>query len=239
MVKVKTARKDWYQILAPKVFRNVVLGESLVYEPEQMIGKGINQNLMSLTNDIKKQNISIHFEVVNVENGKGNTNIIGYHMLNSSVKRLVRRNISKIDMSFVCQTADKKNIRIKPLLITRLETSGSIGAKLQKNTKEFLTKYIGELSYDNFTSDLIGHKLQDGLRAHLKKVYPLKVCEIRVMEFLKVYKAEPESEAEAAKHQKKTKQEDNAIEAEAQDEVGAEEPQDNAEEVEEPVEEVQ
>ena len=182
MAKAKVAKKEWYPIIAPKIFRNIVLGETIVYEPEKMVGKGISQNLMSLTNDVKRQNININFEVVNVENGKGFTNIVGYNMVKSSVKRMVRRNISKIDMSFVCSTSDKKNVRIKPLLITRLATNGSVVAKIRKNAQDFLTKYIGSISYDNFTNDLISHKLQNYLRAHLKKVYPLRVCEIRSMQ---------------------------------------------------------
>ena len=98
MVKVKTVKKQWYSIIAPKLFNNVVLGETLVYEPEKMVGKCLKQNLMNLTNDIKRQNINVNFEIVNVENGKAHTEIIGYNMVTSSVKRFVRRNVEKIDM---------------------------------------------------------------------------------------------------------------------------------------------
>ena len=200
MAKAKILKKQWYLIVAPKLFRNVALGETLVYEPEQMMGKSITQNLMNLTNDVRRQNININFEVVNVENGKGFTNIVGYNMVKSSVKRMVRRNINKIDMSFVCSTSDKKNVRIKPLLITRSPISGSVEAKIRKNAQDFLTKYIGNISYDNFTNDLISHKLQNYLRAHLKKVYPLKVCEIRSMQISKVHE---DAEPKKAKSQKK------------------------------------
>ena len=166
MAKTKVLKKKWYPIVAPKLFRNVILGETLVYEPQQMIGKGVRQNLMNLINDVKRQNININFEVVNVENDKAFTNIVGYNMVQSSVKRMVRRNINKIDMSFICSTSDKKNIRIKPLIITRSATSGSVGSKIRKKTQDFLTKYISSISYDNFANDLISHKLQETLKAH-------------------------------------------------------------------------
>ena len=38
MAKAKLLKKKWHFIVAPKLFRNVVLGETLVYEPEQMMG---------------------------------------------------------------------------------------------------------------------------------------------------------------------------------------------------------
>ena len=56
MAKAKVIKKEWYPILAPKIFQNTVLGETYVYEPEQMVGKGITKNLMNLTNDVKRQN---------------------------------------------------------------------------------------------------------------------------------------------------------------------------------------
>jgi len=207
MAKVKTAKKQWYSILAPKLFRNVVLGETLVYDPQKMVGKGITQNLMNLANDVKRQNINVNFKIVNVENGKAHTNMIGYNMVQSSVKRLVRRNITKIDMSFSCTTSDKKNIRLKPILITRSAINGSISAKIRKNAEEFLTKSIGSMSYDEFTNDLISHNLQSALKAHLKKVYPLRICEIRSMSIENLEKNVAE---ESKKPKKKAEQEKKA-----------------------------
>ena len=80
MAKAKVIKKEWYPILAPKIFQNAVLGETHVYEPGQMVGKSVTKNLMSLTNDVKRQNINIDFEVVNVQNNKAFTDITGYYM---------------------------------------------------------------------------------------------------------------------------------------------------------------
>jgi len=204
MAKAKVLKKHWYPLIAPKLFRNVILGETLVYEPQQMIGKSIKQNLMNLISDVKRQNVNIIFEVVKVENNKAYTNFVGYAMVQSSVKRMVRRNISKIDMSFTCATSDKKNIRIKPFIVTRLSTSGSVAAKIRKNAHEFLTKYINDISFDNFTNDLISHKMQDALRYHLKKIYPVRVCEIRSMQVEKLHKPETEKKAKTVKKELKS-----------------------------------
>jgi len=178
MAKTKVLKKQWYPIVAPKLFRNVVLGETLVYEPEQMIGKGLKLNLMNLTKDVKRQNININFEIVSVENDKAFTNVVGYNIAQSSVKRFVRRNINKIDMSFICTTSDKKNLRIKPIIVTRSATNGSVESKLRKHAQDFITKYINDISYDNFANDLISHKMQDALRVILKKIYPVRIMNI-------------------------------------------------------------
>ena len=181
MVKPKIARKGWYPILAPKLFQNAVLGETYVYEPQEMVGKGIVSNLMGLTNDIKRQNINIGFRINSVENGKAFADVIGYYMLNSSIKRMVRRDIEKIDMSFSCKTSDNKTLQVKPLFIARSATKGSVAAKIRRIAQDSLMRYISSVTYDTFVNDLVSHKVQTSLKNELSKVYPLRVCEIRHM----------------------------------------------------------
>ena len=210
MPKPKVIRKGWYPILAPKLFQNVVLGETLVYEPEQMIGKNLIKNLMSLTNDVKRQNINVNFKVVNVEDGKAFTDVVGYYMVQSSIRRMVRKNIEKIVMSFPCKTSDNKNLQIKPLLITRAATTGSVATKMRRNAQDFLIKYIGAISYDNFVNDLVSHKLQSSLKSVLNKIYPLRVCEIKSMEIVDLEKKkQAQSEAKAGKKEKHGKKAEN------------------------------
>jgi len=190
MVKSKVMKKEWYPILAPKIFQNAVLGETYVYKPEQMVGKGITQNLMNLTNDVKRQNINIDFKVADVQDGKALTDVVGYYMVQSSIRRLVRRNIEKITMSFPCKTSDNKNLQIKPLLITRAATTNSVATKIRKNAQDLLVKYVSSISYDNLVNDLVNHNLQNSLRKTLSKIYPLRVCEIRSMEIVDLEKKE-------------------------------------------------
>ena len=104
------------------------------------------------------------------------------------------------------EIADKKNIRIKPFIVTRLSTSVSVASKIRKQAHEFLTKYIASISFDNFANDLISHKMQDALRYHLKKVYPVRVCEIRSMQVEKLHKPETEKKAKVIKKDLKTKE---------------------------------
>jgi len=175
----KLKKKQWYPIIAPKQFDNIVLGETLVYEPQAMMGKTISQSLMSLKNNVKKQNVNIHFKVVGVESNKAITSIAGYQITHSSIKRFVRRSSEKMDISFTCETTDNFFLRIKPLIVTKSDVKGSIAAKLRKNTISFITKTIKKMTYEEVINDLISHKMQDSMKANLNKIYPLKTCEIR------------------------------------------------------------
>ena len=177
----KLKKKQWYQIMAPSQFGSVVIGETMVYEPQAMLGKTLTHNLMNLTNDPKKHNINIYFKVVEIEGNKGITKVVGYEIIPSSVKRFVRRNSEKMDLSFSCETADNVLVRVKPLLITRADVKGSVAAKMRNSLVQFLVKTIKKISYNDIINDMISHKLQSEIRSGLNKIYPLKVCEIRYL----------------------------------------------------------
>ncbi|MBI2558198.1 hypothetical protein HYW20_02655 [Candidatus Woesearchaeota archaeon] len=175
----KLKKKQWYPIIAPKQFENAVIGETLVIEPGAMLGKTLSHSLMNLTNDMKRQNISIRFKVVEIEGNNAKTSIIGYEIIPSSVKRFVRRSSEKMDLSFNCETSDNVFLRVKPLIITKNDIKGSVAAKLRNNIVAFLIKTIKKMTYEEFINDLISHKIQAMMRETLTKIYPLKVCEIR------------------------------------------------------------
>ena len=175
----KIKKKQWFPIIAPKQFESTVLGETLVYEPQAMLGKTLTHSLMNLTNDIKRQNINIHFKIVEIEGDKAKTSIVGYEIIPYSVKRFVRRNSEKMDLSFTCETADNVFLRVKPLIITKANVKGSTAARMRNTIVQFLIKAIKKMTYEEFMNDLISHKMQSIMRENLNKIYPLKVCEIR------------------------------------------------------------
>ena len=177
----KGIKKKWYNIVSPEMFRDFVIGETFVAEPGIIVGKTLSINLMTLTNDIKKQNINLKFLVNKVENETGIANVVGYELVPSSVRRLVRRGKQRIDPSFVCHTSDNIRVRVKPLLLAAININNSVLKSLRKASIDFITSGISKTSYPDLINSLMSYGLQKELRDHLKKIYPLKICEIREM----------------------------------------------------------
>ncbi len=177
----KKKKKKWLRIVATGLFSHREIGESSVFSPGNLIGKVASVNLMVLTNDIKKQNINVKFRVNEVKDNTGYTEFISYEMIPANVKRIVRRANDKLDDSFLAETQDGKLVRMKPLLITRTETKGSVLALLNTKSKAFVIQYVKKVSYEQLISDIITSKLQSEMYKFLKKVYPLRVAEIRAM----------------------------------------------------------
>src|SRR3989344_2416023 len=205
---IKIKKKKWYQIIGPKTFREAVLGETLVAEPQLMLNKTLKINLMNLTHDVKQQNVNIKFQIDEIRGDNAYSKIIGYEVIPATIRRLVRRGKKRMDISFSCETSDKKKVRIKPLFITTKTMKSSVSAALRKSIIDYLTQNIKKMSYDELVSNLIPRRLQYSLKDHIKKIYPLKICEIREMSVEK--EAAPEEKAKELPKEKKKEAEEEA-----------------------------
>ena len=73
---LKKKKKKWYSVTASNDFRNAVLGESYVEDINILKGRMFKVNLMSITNDFKKQNINAGFLVDTIQGDHASASLI-------------------------------------------------------------------------------------------------------------------------------------------------------------------
>lgn len=193
---VKVRKKKWIQIIAPAMFNRQILGETCVYEPEQAVGRNVTINLTNLTGDIRKQNTSVTFAINQLAEGKLYADSIGYEVAPTAIRRMVRRRIDKITMSFNAKTADNKFVVIKPVMITRDATKHSILSKIRNMAQESLKEYIGKSKFEEILEDIISRKLQITFQKQLSKIFPIRALEISILKIAKEKKKEGLKEEE-------------------------------------------
>ncbi len=177
--KKKGKKKRFVQVLAPKMFSSQVIGESPVLEPNALLGRKIKVNLMGLTNNPKNQNIQVNLAITSLQGERVGTEITGYTLLPTFVKRMVRKGKRRVDDTFTLATKDGHKIKISPFMITLNATSNSVLTALRNAAHESLKNKVATLSYEAVFNDIVQRKLQSELRRELNKVYPLRQCEIR------------------------------------------------------------
>ncbi|MEK6898089.1 MAG: hypothetical protein AABX28_01895, partial [Nanoarchaeota archaeon] len=101
------------------------------------------------------------------------------------LKRMVRKGTNYIEDSFSAECADAK-IRIKPFLITRRKVPRKVRKALRNKAKEEIIAYVKDKKSEELFDEIIKNTWQKSLSLKLKKIYPLSLCEIRI---LKVEKA--------------------------------------------------
>ena len=236
VAKTKVKKKRWIQILSPELFRNELIGEIPVTEPQSLIKRAITVNLMSLTRDMKKQNTSIKFTIANIKGDKAITEFYGYYLNPTSIKRLVRRGKEKIGISIICKTSDNKKIRVMPLMIPFTKVKGSVATAFKKNAADYLTSYAAKTTFENMIKDLITNKLQRELKGALKKIYPVRILEIAKLHIEKEKKplekkVEVKAEERKEKVEEKVEEKKEEVEKEVKETVEGKKAEEKKEEV--------
>src|SRR5688572_29610924 len=117
-VKDKWKSKAWYAILAPPMFNKVQIAETLAEDPNRVLGRVASTNLSDLTNDFKLMHIKMDFQVHSVNGTNADTRFIGHSLTSDYVRRLIRRNHSKISCVHDVTTKDGAVVRVKPFAVT-------------------------------------------------------------------------------------------------------------------------
>ncbi len=171
MAQIK--KKKFFQVEIPLTNMSVDL---LTYSIESLNDRTIK---IDLTRQLRGKSIEVVFKI-QVENEKAVALPIKLTLLPFFIRRMLRRGISYIEDSFSIECKDAR-LRIKPFLITRKKVSRKVRKALRETSKEWLQDYIKNKNYKDVFSDIIGNRIQKPLSLYLKKIYPLALCEIRVL----------------------------------------------------------
>lgn len=174
----KKKKKSWYNIVSPKQFGNKVVGMTPAFEGADMGTRVLQINLNDLTNDHKHQNLKAYLGFSKVQAPNVSTEVVGFEMNPSTLKRVVKKQRSRGDLSKVYETSDKK-IRLKFTYVTRKKTSNAVLNTISEKIDEMITPALKKMTYEEVVGAFIARKFQYDLRKTLNKVYPLSFCEIR------------------------------------------------------------
>lgn len=179
--KLVKKKKSWIQIYGSNNFESLYLGESLGEKAADLMDRVIEANLGEVTRDMKRQNVKLLFKVNEVKDNKAIADVVGYEIMQGYLRRSVRKNKNEMDDSIICRTKDNIKLRIKPLLMTRSRAQKSLLSEIRKETRKIITAEIANLTYYEAISFVVNYNLQKLIRERIKKIYPLSVCEIRMM----------------------------------------------------------
>ncbi len=153
--------------------------------------KDLNKRLIKydLTRILRGKNIILQTEV-KIQGDKAITTPKEIKILPYYLRRMMRKGTNYVEDSFSTNCKDAQ-IRIKPFLITRRKVSRAVRKALREKAREELINYIKDKNFEKIFEEVLKNYLQKELSLKLKKIYPLSLCEIRV---LKVEKETGKSE---------------------------------------------
>ncbi len=180
----KVKKKKWVPVLAPKIFNNVLLGETHVTEDEQIKTKSVKLNLGTVTNDMRKQGFLVRFDVIKVKEGKAYTALTGIAMTPSGMKRLIRRGRSKVEDSFLTRLKDGEIVRVKPVVVTINSASKAAQTSIRLAIREKLKDILSKSTLDSFVNEVLQNKIQKILKDVANKSHPIRTADVKAIQLL-------------------------------------------------------
>jgi len=181
----KLRGKDWYTLIAPKLFGEKVLGETPVGDPETIKNRVVSISLIHLTNDPSKYYFKFNFKVNDVKGNNALTEFWGFECLRDYISRMVRHGVLRIDNVVDITTKDGKKLRIKTIILTSSKAKKEIEIALRKFVDDKLKKEIPKMDLDSFIKKVLDNSIKRSVINEGSKIYPIYKFEMRKVERLK------------------------------------------------------
>jgi small subunit ribosomal protein S3Ae len=184
-VKDKWKSKNWYTIVAPDMFNRMKLAETLVDEPEKMLGRVLEVTVQELNGDFAKTHIKLLFKVCRISGTEAHTEFVGHDLTSDYIRRMTRRKRSKADITVDVVTKDDFHIRVKPMAISERRIQSSQKTAIRNNMKVALAEWAKGVTIDEYVKAVISGDLVRELSKSCKPIQPMNRVEVRRSEVTK------------------------------------------------------
>jgi len=191
-MKDKWKAKQWYKIVAPKMFNYAEIGETIADEPAKIIGRHVNVTAHDLTGDFSKSHIKLQLELAAHQGSNVYTTYVGHTLTSDYLRRMTRRRRSKTERVFTVKTKDGFKVIIKPVAVTEKRISGSQKSAIGNIMEESMKKQVGKSNVDDLIRSFITGKLAKQVAKDCKKIQPTVRIEVRKSEVVSVPKGQEE-----------------------------------------------
>ncbi len=166
-------KKKFFDVEMPILRKTTTL---YAFTQKELEGRTIKYDLTRL---LRGKNSLISLKVQ--ADGENLTSIpVELNILPYFIRKMVRKGTNYVEDSFSTNCKDSV-IRIKPFLVTRRKVSRAVRKALREKAKEELIDYVKNQTVEKIFEEVLKNTLQKTLSLKLKKIYPLSLCEIRVL----------------------------------------------------------
>ncbi len=228
-VKDRWKAKNWYQILAPSLFNNVPVAETLAESPESLIGRVTEVSLQDLTNDFRKSHIKLRFAVDKVEQNTAHSQLKGTLLTSDYLRRMIRRRKSRVDGVFDIETRDGALLRVKPFAIAEKRIQSSQKKLIRNVMKDVISKEGKAKTLNSFIRDCLEGKIGSEIYKNCKIFYPVKRIEVNKTEIIRlptviIEDEKPPEKTEEPEQPKEPSPEESEVPASVEEEIREEKP---------------
>lgn len=174
----KWKKKKKYVINGSKHVGSIELGETVAEKPEQVMGRTVTVNLGTVTNQARRKNVDVTFRVKDVQGTNANTELSGFELKASYLRRLFRRRSSKIEAVQYIMTKDKRKLKVKTVIVTARKVQREKRKDVRRMVEELVARLANENTLESFFSIILEKDIFAEINSEMKKVVAVKKSEI-------------------------------------------------------------
>ncbi len=182
--------KKWFEIIAPALFKEKQIGETVANDYRQLLGRSVEVPLSELTNDPKLQRVKLLFRINEVKGERALTTFLGHVITQDYEHSLVRRRTSKIYSNQTVETKDGQKLVVKSFIIALTKINTARRNELRKQLLQVVAAMAKAENYEDFISSILYGKVSAQLKKDLHKIYPVRHVVIQKTEIPQAVAAE-------------------------------------------------
>jgi small subunit ribosomal protein S3Ae len=164
----KWKKKQWFTILASKIFDKKPLGETPSEKATHLTGRTLNYNLANITGQRNRRDTTVYFKYKDVQGTNINTTVSKFDVSKGTLMRMVRRNNSKVTLVKKIPV-DCGEARITTNVVTSRKATGAQKTGIRKIIDEEVNKFKGK-DFENIVKELLMGKFASDLNKKASKI---------------------------------------------------------------------
>ena len=174
----KWKKKQWFELIAPKEFDEKQLGETVAEKEKTLVNRVVKVNLGDLTGQRQRRHITVSFKVASLEGKRAKTFVVGHEMGHGFLNRLVRRRMSKLEVTQVVETEDGKKLKVKSIVLSVRKLARKQQTALRNTLRDSMQKSCKKKPLVQLQQELIFGVAASKVFKQLKKIAPLRRVEV-------------------------------------------------------------
>ena len=177
-------KKSWYKLMAPSIFNNIEVSETLTDDISKLNNRKMKIELRKLMPNTDKNYANVFLQVKKIEGDQAQTVLYGHDCAREYIYRLSRKGTDRLDVIEDVKTKDGARVRVKAVAITLRKTETATKKDVGAKIREIIQKEATSKDFDKFMHEIFLNGLQKKILKAVKTIYPLRVLEIRKTEVL-------------------------------------------------------
>jgi small subunit ribosomal protein S3Ae len=204
-VRDKWRDKQWIIINSPPAFGGAPLNYLPVTDPQQAIGRVVENTLFDLLkHDMTQHQIKIYVQIEKIIDGIASTTFKGHEYAKEFLRSLIRRGSSMITFIHDYTTLDGYTFRVELLALSHRRINSSKKHNIRLIAHETLQSKIAKLTLDQFVQEVVLGKAASDVLTEAKKIAVIRHLGIKKTKLISTPKSRAIHEAKTVPAQSDT-----------------------------------